>query len=120
MRWSSKLNKNVNFFPTGQFWNVPVTAVGPIIPPPDGIDVAYNVTVEYPGVPARRFVGDLYHRVWDRTLRPCLYVGNSQGGPISEIDSDSVIEGEYFEYEVTEIFGFDDEHNRFDSSPCRF
>lgn len=105
----------------GQFWNVPVTASGPITSPPDGIDVGYNVTVEYPGVPARTFIGDLYHRIWDRTLKPCLYAGNSQGGPIYEgnFASDSVIEGEYFEYKVTDgIFGANFRYNRLEVRPC--
>ena len=63
--------------------------------------------VDPPQSPARTFVAELYRRTWERTLKPCLYAGNSQGGLISEVAGDaSVIEGEYFEYEVTDgIFG---------------
>ena len=103
----------------GQFWNIPVTATGPITTPPDGIDVGFNVTVDHPQAPARTFIADLYHRTWDKTLKPCLYSGNSQGGPISEAMGDSVIEGEYFEYEVTgTVFGQTFKFNRFDPRNC--
>ena len=70
--------------------------------------------------PARTFVAELYRRTWERTLKPCLYAGNSQGGPISEVADDaSVIEGEYFEYEVTDgIFGTSFTYNRLLPRPC--
>jgi len=79
------------------------------------------VTINHPQAEERAFVADLYHRIWDRTLKPCLYAGNYQGGPISEIldPNDSVIEGEYFEYEVVDgIFGRDFIHNRLLASSC--
>ena len=91
-----------------------------IIPPPDNITAAYRVIVDPPQSPPRTFVADLFQRTWDRTLRPCLYAGNSQGGPISEVPNDSsVIEGEYFEYEVADgIFGTSFTYNRLQSRPC--
>ena len=76
--------------------------------------------VDPPQSPARTFVAELYRRTWERTLKPCLYAGNSQGGPISEVAGDaSVIEGEYFEYEVTDgIFGTSFTYNRLLPRPC--
>lgn len=79
--------------------------------------------VDHPDTPARSFVADKFQRTWDKTLKPCLYAGNSQGGPISEVvnsvTSDSVIEGEYFEYEVTDgIFGSNFKYNRLQIRPC--
>ena len=107
-------------FTPGQFWNIPVNATGPISPPPNNTDMPYRVTVDPPHTESRTFVADLYHRVWDLTIRPCLYAGNSQGGPISEIENDdSVIEGEYFNYEVSDgIFGVSFDYNRLESRPC--
>ncbi|XP_065884189.1 uncharacterized protein [Dysidea avara] len=105
----------------GQFWNIPVTAV-PIVTDALGNDTnPYSITVDHPQAPVRSFVADLYHRTWDRSLDPCLYAGNSQGGPISELDdpNDSVIEGEYSDYEVADgIFGRDFKHNRLLTTSC--
>ena len=82
----------------------------------------YTITVNHPQAPPRSFVADLYHRTWDRTLKPCLYAGSSQAGPISEVvgaPNDSVIEGEYFEYEVEDgIFGRDFIYNRLLATSC--
>lgn len=114
------MNCIINLFFIGQFWNIPVTATGPITPPPDNITIAYRVTVEPRISPRRSFVADLFQRTWDRTLKPCLYAGNSQGGPISEVANDaSVIEGEYFEYEVSDgIFGTSFTYNRLQARAC--
>ena len=69
---------------------------------------------------ARAFIAALFQRTWDRTLKPCLYGGNAQGGPITEVaGDDSVIEGEYFEYEVTDgIFGSNFMYNRIQIRTC--
>ena len=105
--------------PTGQFWNIPVTATGPVIIP--SLGDAYNVTVlSFPEASARTFVAALFQRTWDRTLKPCLYAGNAQGGPITEVPGvDSVIEGEYFEYAVADgIFGSNFTYNRLQNRTC--
>ena len=104
-------------FTPGQFWNVPVTANATNH---SDIDMPYRVTVDPPEGIRRSFLADLYHRVWDLTIRPCLYAGNSQGGPISEIENDdAVIEGEYSNYEVSDgIFGASFDYNRLESRPC--
>ena len=104
----------------GQFWNIPVTATGPISSPPANITNAFRVTIEPQISPRRSFVAELFQRTWDRTLKPCLYAGNSQGGPISVVANDaSVIEGEYFEYQVSDgIFGTSFNYNRLQARPC--
>ena len=106
-------------FTPGQFWNIPVTA-HPTASPNVTYYAAYNVTVDPPEADARTFIADLYQRIWDLTLRPCLYAGNSQGGPIFEIENDhSVIEGEYSNYEVSDgMFGASFDFNRLESRPC--
>ena len=100
----------------GQFWNIPVTATGPIMPSPNNVSVIYSITVDPPEAEARTFVADLIGRTWDRTPKPCLYAGNSQGGgPVGS----SVIEGKYFEYEVTDgIFGSEFIYNRLEMRSC--
>ena len=104
----------------GQFWNIPVTATatGPIMPSLNNISAIYNITVYPPEAEARTFVADWYGRIWDLTPKPCLYAGNSQGGPVQLVDS-SVIEGEYFQYEVTDgIFGSEFTYNRLEMRSC--
>ena len=110
----------INLFFIGQFWNIPVTATGPISPPPANITNAFRVTVVPRISSPRSFVAALFKRTWDRTLKPCLYAGTSQGGPIAEVANDaSVIEGDYFEYQVSDgIFGTSFKHNRLQARPC--
>jgi len=105
----------------GQFWNIPVIAVGPVEVKLDGIDVPFLVTVDHPEAPARSFVADLFQSTWDRPQKPCLYAGSSQGGPISDVGlpNDSVIEGSYFDYEITDgIFGSSFKFNRLQNHSC--
>ena len=106
----------VYLFSIGQFWNIPVTATGPIMPSSNDISVIYSVTVDPPEAAARTFVADLIGRTWDKTPKPCLYAGNSQGGgPVGS----SVIEGKYFEYEVTDgMFGSKFTYNRLETRTC--
>ena len=61
-------------------------------------DTYYTVTVpEREGEPAeRQFLGRLYHLDWNHKQSPCLYVGDSQGGP--------VISGLYRDYAVNNTF----------------
>ena len=111
-----------NLLHIGQFWNIPVTAVGPIITPSltHIVNVTYNVTVNPFTATSRSFIAALSHRTWERTLKPCLHAGNAQGGPISEVSGDgSVIEGDYFEYAVTDgIFGTNFAYNRLEVRTC--
>lgn len=108
----------MNLFSVGQFWNIPVTAtyIGKSL----SFDIPYRVTVYPPKRSPRTFVADLYHRTWDLSVKPCLYAGNSQGGQISTLDNDdSVIEGTYVDYQVTDgIFGASFNYNRLESHSC--
>ena len=63
-------------------------------------DNFYVVTVLPESSPPRSFLGLFYTQKWDHSSGPCLYVGNAQGGPSSEVQdpNDSVIEGDYLDY----------------------
>ena len=78
------------------------------------------VTVNYPNSEPRSFVGLLSNVTWEFEKRPCIYAGNSQAGPISEVDSpnDSVIEGEYTDYEVASMFATGFTYSHFDETHC--
>ena len=71
--------------------------------PPDLMEEEYyNVTVlpwNESSLP-RSFLGIFFTQKWDSSAGPCLYVGNAQGGPSSEVEdpNDSVIEGDYIDY----------------------
>ena len=66
----------------------------------------FEVTVRYPGSDERRFVALRLSVTWEFEKKPCLYVGNSQAGPLGEVvdPNDSVIEGTYKDYIVDSIF----------------
>ena len=111
----------ISFSPTGQFWNVPVNVTkntGSF----NGAfrDDDYIITVNYPNSPLRRFVGLHYSVTWEFEKRPCLYVGNSQAGPLGEtVDpNDSVIEGTYKNYEVEGLFSPEFDFSHFDGTQC--
>ena len=57
---------------------------------------------------------------WEFEKRPCLYVGNSQAGPLGEaVDpNDSVIEGTYRDYEVDSLFSPEFKFYHFDKTHC--
>ena len=117
------INCTLYLLSVGQFWNVPVIAFGPVEIANDEIDVPFVVTVVHPLGSHRSFVADLFPHTWDRAEKPCLYAGNSQGGPISMVSTflpnDPVIEGRYYEYEVTDgIFGSDFKYNHLESRSC--
>ena len=78
------------------------------------------VTVNYPNSPPRSFVGLLFNVTWEFERQPCIYVGSPQAGPIDEVDTpnDSVIEGEYTDYEVASTFATDFTYRHFDESRC--
>ena len=83
-------------------------------------DDDYIVTVNYPGS-SRRFVGLRYSVTWEFERRVCLYVGNSQAGPLGEtvVPNESVIQGTYLDYEVDSMFSPDFMFSHFDKSNCR-
>jgi len=125
--WTIKLNRHGSYCGTiciliyaGQFWNIPID----VVRYNQSIDGAvrsdtYTITVNYPNQ-RRQFVGFLYPLTWELDFRQCLYVGNKQGGPIGEVNdpNDPVLQGEYQDYEVDNIFGTAFQYSHFDDSRC--
>lgn len=66
------------------------------------------------------FTGWLYSLTWERMQGPCLYAGNRQAGKIYEVDdpNDSVIEGNFTEYEVPGRFETSFKYSEFDETRC--
>ena len=96
-------------FSTGQFWNVPMS-IGPFggvdrygkpVPERYTINITSSVTGE-----TRSYTGRMYDLTWSFENGPCLYAGNSNGGPIYTVEdpNDSVIEGKYLRYLVPDLF----------------
>ena len=83
-------------------------------------DDDYIITVNYPESPPRQFIGLGASVTWEFERRPCLYVGNSQAGPLGEtVDpNDSVIEGTYKYYEVDSMFSPDFVFSHFNETNC--
>ena len=108
----------------GQFWNIPVSVSS--YEPPSSLTPEqsqaimrtrpYVVTVAYPGANTRSFTAYLYHRTWDKTASPCLYGGNSQGGPWSELPgpNDPLIEGTYKDYLTRDLFDVNYKFSKFE------
>ena len=115
-------HSEVSWFPTsscvipaGQFWNIPITTH--VF---DAVNNSYIVTVEPPGRPARHFISDRYNRVWDNSRRVCYYTGNGQGGRSGETlaADDSVIEGNYRDYLVADLFSDEFLYEEFENERC--
>ena len=51
---------------------------------------------------------------------PCVYAGNRNGGPVFEFDdpNNSVIEGNYTLYEVSNLFSTGFTYEQFDKARC--
>ena len=70
----------------------------------------------------RSYIGRLYELTWSFKKSPCLYVGNSQGGPIYEVEdpNDPIIEGDYNKYIVDDLFSEDNfAYGMFDENNCQ-
>ena len=83
----------------------------------------YTVTVKYPDIQPRSFIGDLDSPTWDGRHEYCLFVGNGQGGPLNPADAmggpnDPVIEGNYTQYKVDGNFATGFAHSHFDEGRC--
>lgn len=107
--------------PTGQFWNIPVSAdifTGNLTT--DSPVTPYVVTVDHPDDPPRQFVAELFERTWDKSRRPCLYAGDGQGGSIFDpvTPNDPVIAGTFRDYEVSSLFGSDFVYNKLEERDC--
>ena len=109
---------------SGQFWNVDVE-----VEEYTGLfngkdeDNDYVITVKGPPPQIEKsFVGIRSTVTWEFEDRPCLYVGNSQAGPLGEtLDpgvNDAVIEGVYEEYEVDSMFSTYYMYKRFNEDLC--
>ena len=82
----------------------------------------YTVTVGDPSTPtSRKFVSVLIPRLWNHEAGQCLYAGNSQGGPTGgspPVSMGSVIQGEYSDYRVGNIFNAVFTYTQFNEQIC--
>lgn len=80
----------------------------------------YVVTVDHPDDPARQFVAELFQRTWDKSMKPCLYAGDGQGGSILDpvTPNDPVIAGTFRDYKVSDIFSSDFIYNKLQRRNC--
>ena len=97
----------------GQFWNIPIGVQN------FTVDPYYNITVNAKGGTTRSFGGFLYSRPWEIML-PCLFTGDRQGGATNAFGdpNDSVIQGSFQDYEVSDLFSNDFTFSIFDSAAC--
>ena len=106
--------------PTGQFWNIPIDVVryNETI---DGTvrSDTYTITVNYPGQ-LRQFVGFLYPLTWEFDERQCLYVGMGREVQLMKLitPNDPVLQGEYTDYIIDDLYGTDFAFGHFVSSAC--
>ena len=109
-------------FNTGQFWNVPVNVLNYTGNYSGPVNNTYVVTVDHPSPnsTSRTFIAELHPATWDRKRKECLYVGSAQSGAINEVDvpNDHVIEGNYDNYEASDLFASDFKYNRFKEDQC--
>ena len=82
----------------------------------------YIVTVDHPDSPPRQFIGELFRRTWDKSTKPCLYAGDSQGASSldepSSLPNDPVIAGTFRNYEVPDLFSSDFVFSKFEQQNC--
>ena len=81
-------------------------------------DDDYDIIVNGGTMNERTFVGLRMPVTWEFENRICYYVGNIQGGVVTEAASDSVIEGLYTDYLVPSLFETHYEFSRFDEGLC--
>ena len=105
---------------TGQFWNIPIQVTPFTYSNGTVVEDVFTIAVSHPDGSMRRFTGWHYPVTWEFLERPCLYVGNGQGGPIDEIEdpNDSVIEGTYVDYKVESAFDTSHMFSHFDEANC--
>ena len=106
----------------GQFWNVPASVsefTGNSVTN-DSRVTPYIVTVNHPDDPPRQFFAELFQRTWDKSMKPCLYAGDGQGGRIlgPVIPNDPVIAGTFRDYEVSSLFASDFVYNKLQQRNC--
>ena len=106
----------------GQFWNVPASVsefTGNSVTN-DSRVTPYIVTVNHPDDPPRQFFAELFQRTWDKSMKPCLYAGDGQGGRIlgPVTPNDPVIAGTFRDYEVSSLFASDFVYNKLQQRNC--
>lgn len=103
----------------GQFWNIPYKVENFDIN--SDINSTYAITVDstkFSGE-ARSFVSLLYARPGEIML-PCLFTGDRQGGATNAFDdpNDSVLQGSFEDYEVSDLFDTNFKFSVFNSTIC--
>ena len=83
-------------------------------------DDDYVITVNHPEADPRSFVGLRSGVTWEFERRVCYYVGNTQAGELAEVSepNDSVIEGEYSDYQVESLFATEFIYTHFNEEKC--
>ena len=105
---------------SGQFWNVETNVTKYTKPLRDGNVTGNTYLVELmpKNKPIRSFIGLLHEQTWNFEDFPCIYAGDSQGGPIHEAadgePNDSVIEGTIEDYSTANFV-----YDHFDKRRCR-
>ena len=112
---------------TGQFWNIDVsleryndTIVKELFNR-DSVNPHYVIHLDPPAPAEKRsLVGELYHKQWDRSYKPCLYAGSVQGGAGNDElkPVGTVIEGSYTDYIASGPFKHAEKFNRFNKDLC--
>ena len=119
---------------TGQFWNIKMQAkkfddqeiINQLNQTIYSVNNLWIITVTPPPrngttIPTREFIAELHKRAWDKSIVSCLYAGGGQGGAAVEFETkygDSVIEGKYSDYILTNRFETDFIYSMFDESQC--
>jgi collagen type VI alpha len=126
------VNRGFNLNPTshgfiGQFWNIDVsleryndTIVKELFNR-DSVNPHYVIHLDPPAPAEKRsLVGELYHKQWDRSYKPCLYAGSVQGGAGNDElkPVGTVIEGSYTDYIASGPFKHAEKFNRFNKDLC--
>ena len=104
----------------GQFWNIPIS-VSRTHMTQNLINQNIRVLeINHPNTNKRLVPAWLVPVTWKPGHTSCLYAGDSEGGRISEIKhpKDSLIEGSYHNYVVSNLFATDFLYNQFDTTLC--
>ena len=113
------IHGTISGFTAGQFWNIPVDVKrysglydGKTIGESAGV---YEVTFSPPNKPDRSVLAEFGADTWDDRDTPCLFAGDSYGGPIWEAPPQygSVIEGRPQSYEVASLFDHEFDFTQF-------
>jgi collagen type VI alpha len=106
----------------GQFWNIrtKVTKYNETLIDDTIHPNAYRIDVYPPSSDSRSFVGFLEDVTWDFSDQPCIYAGNSQGGPTYEVKdggpNDGLLEGDVKDYIMDGPYDVLFDYNHFHSS----